>query len=343
MTKTKKISKIIPAILLSTAMMLPTSQLTSSIVAHANESSSTAVDYTPTKTYVSDIEWENSSTTYTSNPNIQRDRSTYTSTYNGNTLTLKKDIADRTQTYEKGIGINSNQEIRIDLTKNDYHTFDANVGVLQFPEYNKDKRNSCLEFKFYLDNELVTTSGGMTYSNVQKHISFDVENAKELKIVVDPFDNSTSGDWGVLGDVKFTTYATTYSEATFEKQPTYEYSPYKKASSTIMYVGNNYPYDYFVSDIEVTFNTISNDPDKSNKESIRSIKSEKNKKFYLGSTYGSVGLGCRIRYEVKKGTRTKYYMNPNGKCLKKEIIEFETKTPVGSCEYRIVPVSQLEN
>ncbi len=147
--------------------------------------------------YLSDIQWQKATT---SHGNVNRDIA-----HDGtNKLTLKSDNTTYSKsdniTYSKGVGIHSSGEIIIDLTNKDYKNFQTSVGILQHPT--KRNPNGSVIFKFYLDDQLVANTGIMYSYTPKQDISFDINNASKLKIVVDSANNNIDGDWGVLGDAR---------------------------------------------------------------------------------------------------------------------------------------------
>lgn len=312
-----KINKIIPAVLLSGAMVFPVSQLSSPIIAHAyennayNENKDSKIDdsykykpddCTPTTTYLSDIDF--------------------------------KKTSSQTFNFDGRVGVPSKSEITVDLTKEEYHKFGADLLTYRTGDVS-------INFKFYLDNQLVEDITASPSDRDKKHVDLDLYDAKELKIVVNDNSGTKYRFFGELGNAKLTTYKTQYSNKK-DVTVSYEDSNYKKASKTTMYLTNNYPYRYFTSDRIVTFNSESNDPVVSARPT-RSVSSEYGYKRNVGRNYGDITLGCRLKYEVERGYRTKYYYNENGKCFKKVKVPYTTKTPLDyTMEYTVVPTSKVE-
>ena len=313
-----KINKIIPAVLLSGAMVFPVSQLSSPIIAHAyennayNENKDSKIDdsykykpddCTPTTTYLSDIDFQKTS--------------------------------HETFNFDHRIGVPSKSKIIIDLTKNEYHTFDTDLLTYRAGDIE-------ITFDFYLDDQLVQ-SINTNSSKDKKHVNINLSDydAKKLTIVVSDNSGTKYNFFGELRDAKFTTYKTNYSN---KKNVTvsYEDSNYKKASKTTMYLTNNYPYRYFISDRIVKFDSYSNDPVVSERPT-RSVSSEYGYRRNVGRNYGDITLGCRLKYEVEKGYRTKYYYKENGECFKTKEIPFVSKTPLGyTMQYDVVSTSKVE-
>ena len=140
--------------------------------------------------YLSNIPWEKATTVH---KQVVRDMA-HDGVYK---LTLKSDSIK----YKKGVGIHAKGEIVVDLSNKNYTYFSTDVGILQNTR-NKQKGKSSINYKFYLDNKLVESTGYMYFGTPKRTISFNVKNASKLRIVVDSGSNNT-GDWGVLGNARF--------------------------------------------------------------------------------------------------------------------------------------------
>ena len=137
--------------------------------------------------YLSDLTWQSGTTQYGS---IRKNNN------------LKLLVNGEVKEFEKGIGIHANGEIVYDLSDKDYETFEAIVGV---DRGLAEQGNSSIIFKIYADGEEVYNSGKMTWYDEAKVVSLDVNNVKELKIVINDSGNGNTSDHGVIAETKLTT------------------------------------------------------------------------------------------------------------------------------------------
>lgn len=110
----------------------------------------------------------------------------------GTTITLKG------VTYAKGIGVNSNSEIRYNLNNN-FGRLIANIGIDD--EVSTSNIGATVIFKVYKDNVLAYTSSILNKNSATVKINIDVANTNEVKLVVDDSgDNNFAdhADWAGL-------------------------------------------------------------------------------------------------------------------------------------------------
>lgn len=129
----------------------------------------------------------------------------------GNKITVwDKDL--NTVVYDKGIGADANTStdsaIIYDISSLNCDRFETYASISYYAYVSETTNNpqisprSNIQYKFYVDDELVYTTGEMKCLTPAEHVSIDVKNAKTLKIVFDPLGNQAA-DWGVLADAKF--------------------------------------------------------------------------------------------------------------------------------------------
>ncbi|MBS1811906.1 MAG: PQQ-dependent sugar dehydrogenase [Acidobacteria bacterium] len=130
---------------------------------------------TSTMTYLSDLNWASATNGW--GP-VEKDRS------NGEQgATDGRTIALNGVTYQKGLGVHANSDVRFALN-GAYKTFAADVGV-------DDEVGSygSVVFQVYADGTLLYDSGTMLGSSATKQLSVDVTGRNELRLFV-----STAGD-----------------------------------------------------------------------------------------------------------------------------------------------------
>ena len=315
MTKTKKINKIIPAVLLSGAMIVPVSQLTSPVAANAYENSSytqKAIDYRPTITSLVDADFKNSTSRSITRSNDAR---------NNDNLVIP-----------------ANGEIIVDLEGKDYHQFNATLSV---PE-----GNGSIRYKVYLDDRYIRDTG---YINPGDKEDINVElfndDAKELKIVATSSSNSRANNSGVVENGNFTTYYTSYTEEIGQKSVKYVWSDYQRASHDSAYIGTHRPSApiYLKANRDAEFATYSTDPYETGSNRISSelkkvtdgttVISRTNRDVSVyGTGCRSYTLGVRIQYKCTTLKRARQYHNSKGEIFRSHMIECKTSSPVGGTE-----------
>lgn len=140
-------------------------------------------------TYISDIDWTSAQIGWST---IKKDKAV-----SGNTLRLT-DENGREVSYEKGIGTHSTSIIKYDLTKGDYGYFTSFVGV----DRTMYGSVGSVTFEIYLDNEKVYDSGLMNSRDAQKYVEINLNDAKELKLVVTDGKNGNGSDHANFADAK---------------------------------------------------------------------------------------------------------------------------------------------
>ena len=102
-----------------------------------------------------------------------------------------------TRTFAKGIGVNADSEVTLQIEGSDYSVFEAYVGI----QTGKPTVAS-VEFIVKLDGEIAYRSGRMTSTTPAKRICIDVQGAKEITLMVNCLDTI---DWDVANwaDARF--------------------------------------------------------------------------------------------------------------------------------------------
>ncbi len=108
-------------------------------------------------------------------------------------------IGGKTQTYEKGMGMDAPGELYYDLTDKGYEFFEATVGV----DATKQDKSNGMTFYVYGDGKLLKETV-ITGSKEPQKISVPIAGVKELVLATDPNGNS-SHDWADWADAKFMT------------------------------------------------------------------------------------------------------------------------------------------
>ncbi|KRN88981.1 NPCBM/NEW2 domain-containing protein [Ligilactobacillus ceti] len=109
----------------------------------------------------------------------------------GKPIELKVNGKDKI--FKKGITAHADAKLIYQIPKN-VNVFETYLGV-------DDHQNGTVEFKLYLDNDLVYTSGHVNRNNT-KHIKLNVTGKKELKVMIDTV-GSASQDHSMLAGAEF--------------------------------------------------------------------------------------------------------------------------------------------
>ncbi|SCH85311.1 NPCBM/NEW2 domain [uncultured Clostridium sp.] len=139
--------------------------------------------------YLTDYEWNSTQNSYKS-PN--KDKS-----ISGNTIKLT-DENNQEVVYERGIGAHSTSTIIYDLSDKDYAYFTSYVGV----DRAMFGTVGCVSFEVYVDGEKKFDSGVMNSREPQKYVEVDINDAKELKLVVTDGGNGQGSDHASWADAK---------------------------------------------------------------------------------------------------------------------------------------------
>lgn len=139
--------------------------------------------------YLSDIEWE-SSTSGMYEPT--RDKSVV-----NNPLVLK--VGGKLTTFDKGVGVNSNSEIIVDLKGKGYEKFETYVGM----DRGVSGYGASVVARIEVDGKEVFNSDRI-YSTWDGHkVEVDLKNAKKLALYIDDYDGNIKYDHGNWADAKF--------------------------------------------------------------------------------------------------------------------------------------------
>ncbi|MFB4168448.1 glycoside hydrolase family 2 TIM barrel-domain containing protein [Virgibacillus sp. JSM 102003] len=129
--------------------------------------------------YLSDILWESATVGWGT---IQKDASLA-----GPPITLQGE--EDQVIYNKGLGIHANSEVIYDLTNWDFDRFETYAGV----EQHADKDGNLFIFEVWLDGELAYQTKPMRKSTPQQFISVNIQNKKELKLVMRTVEGGSNG------------------------------------------------------------------------------------------------------------------------------------------------------
>ncbi|MPQ44031.1 glycoside hydrolase family 2 TIM barrel-domain containing protein [Clostridium tarantellae] len=134
--------------------------------------------------YISDLEWKSATTGWGT---IKKDKS-----IDGNTITLFDGF--KNVKFNKGIGTHSNSTIVYDISGKDYKFFESYIGLDQ--EINAPQCDG-IRYTIVVDNEQVYDSGKMMPKDKAKFIRIDIEDASEIKLIVDKVGNDSNdhADW----------------------------------------------------------------------------------------------------------------------------------------------------
>ena len=100
--------------------------------------------------------------------------------------------------FERGIGAHATSTIIYDLTDKDYAYFSSYVGV----DRQMFGSVGSVIFEVYVDGEKKFDSGLMTSKDPMKYLEVDINDAKELKLVVTDGGNGIGSDHATWGDTK---------------------------------------------------------------------------------------------------------------------------------------------
>ncbi|WP_315792591.1 NPCBM/NEW2 domain-containing protein [Paenibacillus sp. BIC5C1] len=139
--------------------------------------------------YLTDYDWTSTKNSYTA---PHKDIS-----ISNHALRLT-DENNREVIYDRGIGAHSNSTIVYDLNDKDYNYFTSYVGV----DRQMYGSVGSVSFEVYVDGEKKFDSGMMNSKDPQKFIDVDINEAKELKLVVTDGGNGNGSDHATWGDTK---------------------------------------------------------------------------------------------------------------------------------------------
>lgn len=139
--------------------------------------------------YLTDYEWKSTQNSYTA---PKKDIST-----SNNALRLT-DKDGNAVSFERGIGAHATSTITYDLSDKDYAFFSSYVGV----DRQMFGTVGSVSFEVYVDGEKKFDSGVMTSRDAMKYVEVDINDAKELKLVVTDGGNGIGSDHATWGDTK---------------------------------------------------------------------------------------------------------------------------------------------
>lgn len=115
---------------------------------------------------------------------------------------LKGRVNGRIVDFEKGFGIHANGKITYDLSKVEYETFEALVGVdMGIPAQN----NSSIQFKVVGDGQVLATTNVLKHADNMVFISVPISGVQELVIEVTDSGNGNTSDHAVIVNPKLIT------------------------------------------------------------------------------------------------------------------------------------------
>ena len=208
-------------------MVVPVSQLTSPVIAHAYGNSAytqKAIDYTPTITRLVDADLSSPQSR-----SVQRN-------------------------YSNDVVVPTNGEIKVNLEGKDYHEFKAKLAVP------KDDTSS-IRYKVYLDDREIRNTVIKPGEEKELDVELFNDDAKELKIVATSSSNARANNPGLVENGNFITYYTDYTDKLSINKST-GWTNYRRASQDYAYMGTRDPLcpQYLKRNIQVDFPTVSNDP-----------------------------------------------------------------------------------
>lgn len=139
--------------------------------------------------YLTDYEWKSTQNSYAA---PKKDIST-----SNNALRLT-DKDGNEVSFERGIGAHATSTITYDLSDKDYAFFSSYVGV----DRQMFGTVGSVSFEVYVDGEKKFDSGVMTSREPMKYVEVDINDAKELKLVVTDGGNGIGSDHATWGDTK---------------------------------------------------------------------------------------------------------------------------------------------
>ncbi|OME60782.1 hypothetical protein BSK59_05010 [Paenibacillus odorifer] len=140
-------------------------------------------------TYLTDYDWNSTQNSYTA---PLKDKS-----ISANTLRLT-DENNQVVSYERGIGAHSNSTIVYDLSDKNVDYFTSYVGV----DRQMYGSVGSVSFEVFVDGAKKFDSGVMGSRDPQKFIELDINEAKELKLVVTDGGNGNGSDHATWGGAK---------------------------------------------------------------------------------------------------------------------------------------------
>ncbi|MGL6106321.1 NPCBM/NEW2 domain-containing protein [Romboutsia sp.] len=218
--------------------------------------------------------------------------------------------------YERGIGAHANATIIYDLSNKNYNYFTSYIGVDR-EMYN---RPGSVSFEVYVDGQKQYDSGLMQARDPQKFVEVNIQNAKELKLVVKDGGNGVGSDHASWGDTKLY-YANeeradiTKLKEAIEKAETIESDNYSEESinnlTTVINQGkelikadftNQAQCDEAVKNIENAINNLETldkiieIPDEALKKDIKNELGIKDREITLRDMHNLVSLECSSGY-----------------------------------------------
>lgn len=170
-------------------------------------------------TYLSDLNWDSTTTAFPSLP-TQKDKSVYS-----NPITLNG------KTYAKGIGTHASSETVYNLGRN-FTNFESDIGV-----DSEVGNNGSVAFQVFADGLKIYDSGTMSGSTLAKTIRLNVTGVRQLKLVVtdggDGIDNDHA-DWAnarlyntstYISDINWESATTTFPSLPTQKDKSVYSSP----------------------------------------------------------------------------------------------------------------------
>ena len=139
--------------------------------------------------YLTEYNWKSTQNSYTA---PIKDKSV-----SGRALRLTNENGQEV-TYERGIGAHSTSTIIYDLSDKDYAYFTSYVGV----DRQMFGTVASVSFEVYVDGKKKFDSGLMNSRDPQKFVEVDINDAKELKLVVTDGGNGIGSDHASWGDTK---------------------------------------------------------------------------------------------------------------------------------------------
>ncbi|WP_121640898.1 DUF4073 domain-containing protein [Virgibacillus sp. Bac330] len=146
------------------------------------------VEVVSTIDYLSDIDYKSGKSGW---KNIKKDTNMY-----GGSIALHSRYGK--EIFKKGITAHADSEIVYDVKNTGYTHFQSYVGI-DDTAYNAQ---SSVIFKVYVDGKLKYDSDVVTSKTPYKYVNIDIQDAKEVKLIVDANGSKTS-DHSVWADAKF--------------------------------------------------------------------------------------------------------------------------------------------
>lgn len=114
-----------------------------------------------------------------------------------NPLVLK--VGGKLTNFDKGIGVNSNSEIIVNLDGKQYEKFESYVGI----DRGASGYGSSIVARAEVDGKEVFNSGRIYSTWDSQKVEIDLKNAKKLALYIDNYDDNIKYDHGNWGDAKF--------------------------------------------------------------------------------------------------------------------------------------------